>query len=199
MATELIIATTNKGKINEFKQLLEGEGTIVKSLLDYPTISDIPETGVTFYENAAIKAETLSKLLNRTVIADDSGLEVDALNGEPGVYSARYAGEQKDDQANIDKVLLELQDVPEGQRTARFVCVMAVAQPDEETIFFKGQFEGAIATSRQGENGFGYDPIFYVPALGKTAAELTSDEKNERSHRGKAIQELLKYKNLFNL
>ncbi|WP_306984167.1 XTP/dITP diphosphatase [Alkalicoccobacillus murimartini] len=196
---EIIIATTNKGKINEFKQLLEGNGKVIKSLLDYPHIPDIPEDGLTFHENAAIKAETLASLLNRTVIADDSGLEVDALNGEPGIYSARFAGEEKSDQANITKLLHLLEGVPETERTARFVCVMAVAQPKEETIYFKGQFEGTIATEPSGDQGFGYDPVFFVPALGKTAAEISSEEKNARSHRGKAIQELLKFKYLFDM
>ncbi|TSB47980.1 XTP/dITP diphosphatase [Alkalicoccobacillus porphyridii] len=199
MATDIIIATTNKGKIKEFKQLFEGNERVIKSLLDYPHIMDIPEDGHTFHENAAIKAETLAGILNCTVIADDSGLEVDALNGAPGIYSARYAGEQKNDAANIEKLLKELEGTPEEKRTARFVCVIAVAQPGEETIYFKGQFDGIITSQPQGEKGFGYDPIFYIPELGQTAAEISSNEKNARSHRGKAIQELLKYKNLFNL
>ncbi|MFC0469461.1 XTP/dITP diphosphatase [Halalkalibacter kiskunsagensis] len=187
---ELVIATQNKGKIAEFKQILEKKGLIVKSLLDYPDIPDIIEDGTTFSENATKKAETLAKYLNSSVIADDSGLVIDAIDGRPGVYSARYAGETKSDSANIEKVLRELVDVPSEDRTGRFVCVIAVARPNEQTLIFEGSCEGTIATEPRGSNGFGYDPIFYIPELEKTMAQLTSEEKNVRSHRANALKNL---------
>ncbi|WP_332689932.1 XTP/dITP diphosphatase [Halalkalibacter lacteus] len=187
---ELVISTQNKGKIAEFKQMLGEKGLEVKSLLDYPTIPDIIEDGKTFSENATKKAETLAQQLNCIVIADDSGLVVDALDGRPGVYSARYAGEAKNDNANMEKVLRELVDVPSEDRTARFVCVIAVARPNKTTLVFEGACEGVIARERRGTNGFGYDPIFYVPELEKTMAQLTSEQKNERSHRANALKKL---------
>ena len=140
---------------------------------------DVEETGVTFEENAILKAETVANLLGKIVIADDSGLEIDALDGAPGVYSARYAGVEKSDEDNIDKVLKELlETVPEEERTARFRCVLAVAGPGIETETFSGSCEGVINPERQGTNGFGYDPIFYVPEKERTMAELSPEEKS---------------------
>jgi XTP/dITP diphosphohydrolase len=188
---EMVIATQNKGKISEFKQMFGEKGWEVRSLLDYPELPDIEEDGETFAENAAKKAETLAKHLDRLVIADDSGLVIDALDGRPGVYSARYAGESKDDAANTEKVLKELVDVPSEDRTARFVCLIAVAKPNGQTRFYEGTCDGYIATEASGSNGFGYDPIFYVPELSKTMAQLTAQEKNNISHRANAIKELL--------
>ncbi|MDT8859478.1 XTP/dITP diphosphatase [Alkalihalobacillus sp. MEB130] len=189
---EIVIATKNKGKIAEFKQMLDGWE--VRSLLDYPDIPDIEEDGDTFSKNAAKKAETLATYLNQMVVADDSGLEVDALDGRPGVYSARYAGSDKSDAANMGKVLTEMLDVPSEDRTARFICVMAVASPKKETRFYEGSCEGMIALEERGTNGFGYDPIFYVPELEKTMAQLTAEQKNERSHRANALHQLLAHK-----
>ncbi|TWT26302.1 XTP/dITP diphosphatase [Planomicrobium sp. CPCC 101110] len=187
---KVIIATQNKGKAKDFETLLSPLGYQVLTLRDVAEELDIEETGATFEENAIIKAEAVASALQTPVIADDSGLEIDALNGEPGVYSARYAGGVKSDEANIDKVLDKLGGVPEEERTARFRCVLAVAAPDQKTVTVSGSCEGRIWSERRGENGFGYDPIFYVPALGKTMAELSPEEKAAISHRGNAIREL---------
>ncbi|WP_066194511.1 MULTISPECIES: XTP/dITP diphosphatase [Gracilibacillus] len=188
---ELIIATKNQGKMKDFKGLFEPFGIQVSSLLDLTeSVEDIAETGETFEENAALKAEAICERLQTPVIADDSGIEIDALNGEPGVYSARYAGLNKDDQANVEKVLHNLQDIPEQKRSARFVCVLAVAQPGQRTIFKRGECEGTIANQPAGENGFGYDPIFVPEGLSQTMAELTPEQKNEISHRRKALDQL---------
>ncbi len=187
---EILIATKNKGKVKEFSDLFAEKGIKVSSLLDFPTVDDVEETGTTFIENAKIKAETISKQFNNIVVADDSGLSVDALDGRPGVYSARYAGETKNDAANLQKVLMELEDVPYEKRTARFHCVLAVAVPNEETRIFEGTCEGYITEKPEGENGFGYDPIFYIPNKKQTMAQLSSDEKNKISHRANAMKKL---------
>ncbi|MCH4827825.1 MAG: XTP/dITP diphosphatase [Planococcus sp. (in: firmicutes)] len=186
----IVIATQNKGKAKDFEALLAPLGYEVLTLLDVAQDMDVEETGVTFEENAILKAEAVSKELNIPVISDDSGLEIDALNGEPGVYSARYAGGEKSDNANIDKVLEKLASVAENERTARFRCVLAVAAPGQQTQTFSGSCEGRILDTRQGENGFGYDPIFYVPNLEKAMAELLPHEKAAISHRGNALREL---------
>ncbi len=188
---ELIIATKNKGKMKDFKELFEPLGIKVSSLLDLSEpIEDIAETGVTFEENAAIKAEAISRKFKIPVIADDSDIEIDALNGAPGVYSARYAGEEKDDLANLKKVLAELKDVSKEHRCGRFVCVLAIAQPGQETIFKRGECEGTIGFEAIGENGFGYDPIFYPIGNERTMAELSIEEKNQISHRKKALDQI---------
>jgi XTP/dITP diphosphohydrolase len=186
----VIIATKNKGKAKEFEKLFLPKGLAVKTLLDYPELEDVEETGTTFEENAILKAETIANVLGVRVIADDSGLEVDALEGQPGVYSARYAGIEKNDEANIDKVLKELQDVPENERAARFCCALAMAEPGKETLTVFGTCEGRILRERKGSNGFGYDPIFFVEAEGKAMAELPSEAKNKISHRANAIRKL---------
>lgn len=189
---EAIIATHNPGKVKEFKEILEPRGYEVKSLAEIGFAEEIEETGHTFEENAILKAEAVAKAVNKMVIADDSGLSVDNLGGRPGVYSARYAGEQKDDQANIDKVLSELKGIEKEQRTARFRCALAVSIPGEETKTVEGHVEGYIAEEPKGEYGFGYDPIFIVKDKDKTMAELTSDEKNKISHRADALKKLSK-------
>ncbi len=190
----IIIASRNKGKINEFKKLFEKEGVTVLSLDDLDmTIPEIEETGATFHENAKIKAETVASIVNEPVIADDSGLVVDALNGRPGVYSARYAGEPTDDVKNYEKVLDELEAVEEKNRTARFVAVLALSRPGEETLFFEGKCEGKIAYEPKGEHGFGYDPIFIPDGYDVTMAQLTGDEKNKISHRFHALERLKKW------
>ena len=186
----VIIATKNEGKAKEFESLFAAKGYTVKTLLDVPGSPDVEETGTTFEENAILKAEAISKEYHKVVIADDSGLIVDALDGRPGVYSARYAGEDKNDEANTNKVLSELEGVPENERTARFYCALAVASPNQETITVSGTIEGYITEEPIGENGFGYDPIFYVKELGKTTAQLTKTEKNRVSHRAIALKAL---------
>ena len=189
---QVIIATQNKGKAKDFEALFGPLGYQVLTLRDVAQDMDVEETGVTFEENAILKAEAVAEALQTTVIADDSGLEIDALNGEPGVYSARYAGEAKSDEANIDKVLEKLTDVPEENRTARFRCVLAIASPNKKTITYSGSCEGRILSERRGENGFGYDPVFFVPSEGKAMAEMVPEEKAAISHRGNAIRELKK-------
>lgn len=188
---EIIIATKNPGKAKEFKEFFANYNIKAVSLLDMSqTVDDIDETGTTFEENAALKAEQIALLMETPVLADDSGLLIDALNGRPGIYSARYAGESKDDKANTEKVLEELKASEEAQRTARFVCVLAVAIPGDKTIIKKGFCEGEISTSPKGLNGFGYDPIFIPEGYSKTMAQLTPQEKSEISHRKKAIIQL---------
>jgi XTP/dITP diphosphohydrolase len=187
---EIIIATNNKGKVKDFQVIFEPKGFVVKSLADFPELPEVEETGTTFEENALLKAKAVSDHLGKIVLADDSGLEVDGLNGEPGVYSARYAGKDKDDRKNYNKVLEKLQGVPFDERTARFVCVLALVKPTGEQLTVRGTCEGHIASEPAGENGFGYDPIFYVKDWNKTMAQLTKEEKSEISHRGNAIKKL---------
>ncbi|EGQ3957372.1 non-canonical purine NTP pyrophosphatase [Staphylococcus pseudintermedius] len=186
---DIVIASSNQGKINDFKVIFSEDNVIgVNEMIED---FDVEETGTTFEENARLKSEAAAKLLNATVIADDSGLEVAALNGEPGVYSARYAGVQKSDEANIEKVLKGLEN--EENRAARFVCVISMTTATGETTTFKGTVEGEITLSQIGENGFGYDPIFLIPERQKTMAQLTAEEKSEISHRRKAIDQLKAY------
>ncbi|MFX3624010.1 MAG: XTP/dITP diphosphatase [Ectobacillus sp.] len=189
---QVVIATKNMGKVRDFEELFAKFGFEVKSLHDFSYIEEAEETGETFEENAIIKAESLCKQLEQIVIADDSGLLVDALGNKPGVRSARYAGDQKDDKANLQKVLDELQDVPEEKRTARFYCALAVAFPDEDkkTVVVNGTCEGKIVEQPRGDKGFGYDPIFYVEEMKRTMAEMSPEEKNKTSHRGRALRKL---------
>jgi XTP/dITP diphosphohydrolase len=187
---EVIIATKNRGKAREFEDIFRSRGYVIRTLLDYPEIADIEETGNSFEENAILKAEAVSKQLNIRVISDDSGLMIDALEGRPGIFSARYAGEQKDDEANIDKVLKELSGIPSNKRTARFYCALALAAPGQKTLTVSGTCEGRILEERRGTNGFGYDPIFFVPDKGLSMAELSGDEKNQISHRANAIKKM---------
>ena len=187
---EVIIATKNPGKAREFEHIFAPRGVEVRTLLDFPEIADVEETGKTFEENAILKAEAVSTILNKMVIGDDSGLMVDALEGRPGIYSARFAGEPKNDQANTAKLLKELSGVPEKERTARFYCALAVAVPNQETLTVSGTCEGRILDEPRGTNGFGYDPVFYVPEKGAAMAELSSDEKNKISHRANALKKL---------
>lgn len=190
----VVLASRNKGKIGELATLLEPFGVTVKGLDAYPEIGEIEETGTTFAENALIKATTVSALTGHVAVADDSGLEVDYLGGEPGVYSARYS-EATDspatDERNTRKVLEKMRHVPEKDRTCRFISVMAAASPEKRHILAEGQWEGRLAFEPRGTNGFGYDPVFFDPSLGKTAAEMAPEEKNARSHRAKACKKLL--------
>ena len=186
---QVVIATKNKGKAKDFEALFTPLGFEVVTMFDVAPDMEIEETGTTFEENAVLKAETLAQALNMIVIADDSGLVVDALDGAPGVYSARYAGDH-DDEANIVKVLENLAGVPEEKRTARFMCALAIAGPEMDTTTVFGTCEGFILEEKRGTNGFGYDPIFFVPEKNRAMAELTPAEKGAISHRGNAIRKL---------
>ncbi len=191
---EIVLATKNRKKIEEIKKICETTGTDFKiyTLDDFPGCGDVEEDGETFEANAVKKAVYISKSTGMTALADDSGLEVDALNGAPGVFSARYAGPSADDRANLEKLLQEMRDVPPGERGARFVCCIAMASGDEVRTFF-GYVEGVIGTEPRGENGFGYDPVFYPKGHDRSFAEMTESEKNALSHRGAALRELQKY------
>lgn len=186
---DIVIASNNKGKINDFRVIFPDYNVIgISEIIEG---FDVEETGDTFEENAKLKSEAAAQALNKRVIADDSGLEVFALNGEPGIYSARYAGETKDDNANIEKLLTQLGD--ETDRSAQFVCVISMSAPGEDTVQFKGTVQGEITLNKIGEHGFGYDPIFFVEDKNKTMAQLTAEEKGQISHRGKAIEQLQQY------
>jgi XTP/dITP diphosphohydrolase len=187
----IILATRNKGKVAELSGGLEDFGLTVKGLSDFPEVGEVEETGTTFYENSLKKAREVAERTGLVAVADDSGLEVDALDGSPGVYSARYAGENADDDANNEKLLRELSEVPEHERTARFKCVMTACAPNGETLITEGAWEGRIALEPRGEKGFGYDPLFLDPDAGKTAAQMDREAKNARSHRGKALRRLI--------
>ena len=189
---EILIATQNVGKAKEFEAIFKEKGYAIKTLLDYPDVPDVEETGKTFEENARLKAETIAEVFQCVVLADDSGLKVDALNGQPGVYSARYAGERKSDAANNAKLMHELYGVEGDKRSAQFHCTLVLAAPNQESLVVTGEVPGVIGTIPRGENGFGYDPLFFVPEFDKTMAELTSEEKNKVSHRAKAIENLAK-------
>ena len=186
MMTELVLASGNKGKLAEFQRLLEGLDVQIHSMKEYPEIGEIVEDGSTFAENALIKARAVCKATGKPAMADDSGLAVDALNGAPGIYSARFAGEQRSDADNNAKVLQLLEGVEDSKRTARFFCVIAIVLPDGREYTVEGTCEGTILRALRGEGGFGYDPLFYVESLDKTFAELTMEEKNRISHRGHA-------------
>lgn len=189
---EIIIATKNRGKVNEFEEMFKESGYQVTSLLDYPDSIDVEETGATFVENAILKAEAISKHYQRITIADDSGLSIDYLNGAPGIFSARYAGEDKSDAANLNRVLTELVGVPEAMRSARFHCALAIASPEKETSTVEGICEGLITEKKVGDNGFGYDPIFKPKGKEVTMAQLPKAEKNRISHRADALKKLEK-------
>ncbi|MFH2048275.1 MAG: XTP/dITP diphosphatase [bacterium] len=185
---QLVLATNNKGKIREIKQLLEDLPVTILTADDFLEFPDVEETGKTFAENALLKANAIAEFCNLPALADDSGLEVDALGGAPGVYSARYAGEDGNAVKNNDKLIRELKDIPKEKRTARFKCVIAINWGDGTTDTIEGSVEGVIAEDIAVGNGFGYDPVFYYPPAKKRFAEMTTEEKNTVSHRGKALQ-----------
>lgn len=195
----LLVATSNPGKLREFRQILEGTGLDVVGLHELGRSLEEPaEDGLTFEENARKKAAGYALATGLACVAEDSGLEVDALGGAPGVRSARYAGEGGDretrDQRNNERLLEELREIPEHERTARFVCALCHVDERGEVVFeTRGTFEGSIARAPSGGGGFGYDPLFIVPELGKTSAELSPEEKNARSHRGAAVRSLLEH------
>ncbi|CAI3263239.1 ribonuclease PH [Enterococcus cecorum] len=186
----IMIATGNMGKAKEFEKMFAKAGYQIKTMKDFPELPEVQETGQTFEENARLKAETIANILQCPVLADDSGLTVDALGGMPGIYSARFAGEQKSDASNNAKLLHELTDVADENRTAQFHCTLVFAAPQKESLVVDGIWNGRIARIPRGENGFGYDPLFIVDGLEKTSAELTPEEKNEISHRGQAMKKL---------
>ncbi len=186
--TELVLATRNLGKKREIKRILKKLELDIRSIDDYPQAPIVEETGKTFEENAVLKATAIAEFTKKLVLADDSGLQVDALDGKPGVFSARFAGEGANDYANNQKLLSELQSVPQGQRHARFVCVIAIAVPGKLIGTLKGVCDGEISTYLRGQSGFGYDPLFVVRDYNLTFAELNVDIKNKISHRAKALE-----------
>ncbi len=190
MKTEMILASSNPHKLREFREILEPLGCRIISQHEAGIDLEPDETGETFAENSAIKARKIFEIAKRPVIADDSGLEIDALGGEPGVHSARYGG-TRDDKIHNEIVLKKLEGVPDEKRTARFVAAITYIDENGGEHCFLGKFEGRIGYSERGENGFGYDPIFMVG--GVSSAELSPEEKNAVSHRGKALRELAKF------
>ena len=185
----LLLATNNAGKIAEFRQLLAGCGWELVSFTDLSLSLDEEEVGDTYEDNARMKAVKAAQVSGLHALADDSGLDVDALGGAPGPRSARFGGEGTSHQEKMALLLERLKGTPPGQRGCRFVCVIAVADPKGEVRLCQGRCEGLVAEAPRGEGGFGYDPIFYLPELGKTMAELTAEEKNVVSHRGRAAQQ----------
>ncbi len=185
---KLLLATNNKGKVREYKSLLQGIPFQLVTPFNIGITTEVKETGNSFEENATLKASTLAKESGLLTMADDSGLEVDALGGEPGVLSARYAGEKASDRDKIEYLLLRLKDIPGDKLAARFRCVIAIATPEGRVELCSGECAGFITTEPRGYNGFGYDPVFYVPELGKTMAELPPEQKNRISHRARAAQ-----------
>lgn len=197
MGRKIIFATGNAGKMREIREILGDMDMEILSMKEAGVETDIVEDGATFEENAVIKAKTVARALaarddaayeDAVVMADDSGLEIDALNGEPGVYSARYMGEDTPYSVKSGSLIERLAGVPDERRTARFVCAIAAVLPAGETVTTRGVIEGRVGYEEQGDNGFGYDPIFYVPEYGCTTAQLTEEEKNRISHRGKALR-----------
>lgn len=187
---EVLVATHNAGKAHEYQNLFNQWGYQVKTLLDYPDMPEVEETGETFAENALIKAQSLSEMTDGFVIADDSGLMVDALDGAPGIYSARYSGEPKSDDRNNKKLLSELKNVPNEERTARFHTTIVAVKPGKEPLVVSGEVTGVILRESAGHNGFGYDPLFFIPAYAQTMAEMPTELKNKISHRGRSFKEL---------
>ncbi|MDR3240742.1 MAG: XTP/dITP diphosphatase [Lactobacillaceae bacterium] len=188
---ELIFATKNAGKVREFREFLAPLGIQVRDLTELEDLPEIVENGQTFEENALIKAQTIAEFLNQPVVAEDSGLVIDALNGEPGVHSARYAADH-DDAANNAKVLERLTGFAPEKRTANFQTVIVALKPDGNKLVAKGSVHGQILDHLQGDNGFGYDPLFFYPPYNKTMAEMTAAEKNEISHRGQALKQFMR-------
>jgi len=191
---DMVVATRNSGKMDEMWKMLSETTYNPLSLDDVKINEEVEETGVTFRENAILKAKTYGKLCGKLTLADDSGIEVDALGGQPGIYSARYGGEGKDDNDRNELLLKNLSGISEDKLTARFRCVVALWNPiDDTSVTFEGRIEGRITENIRGRNGFGYDPLFFFPEKNKTLAELSIQEKEVVSHRGKAMREAIKY------
>ncbi|MBP2639560.1 MAG: Nucleoside-triphosphatase rdgB [Firmicutes bacterium] len=189
---QMVIASTNQGKISEIRAAFQGLPVEIHSLAEFGTIPEVEETGKTFAENALLKARYYVEHTGMACLADDSGLEVDALAGAPGVYSARFAGDAASDEKNNQKLLAALYGIPEAQRSARFRCVLAFLDADEAVITADGTCEGRILEAPRGKGGFGYDPLFYMPKLDATLSEISITEKNAVSHRGQALKVMAK-------
>ena len=200
MSGRIIFATGNAGKMKEIRMIMADTGMEIVSMKEAGIAPDIEENGTTYEENALIKARAVAACTDDIVLADDSGLEIDYLGGEPGVYSARYLGEDTSYRIKNATLVQRLEGVPDEKRTARFVCAIAAVLPDGSELTTRAAVEGQIGYEEKGEHGFGYDPIFYVPKFHKTTAELTEEEKNQVSHRGQALQrmkeELKKYESV---
>lgn len=192
MTKQIVLASSNAGKVREINRLLGDLGLSARPQSEYG-VEDAEETGLTFVENAIIKARNAARHTGLAAIADDSGIEVDALNGAPGIYSARYAGPGASDRANLEKLLHELQGVAATERNARFQCLMVYLRhaDDPTPLICQGTWEGSILLEPRGDNGFGYDPVFYVPTHDCSSAELAADVKNSLSHRGQALRQLV--------
>lgn len=190
MMREVVLATKNRGKIEEFASLLKGMFQQIITLKDLDSLPDVVEDRNTFGENALKKARSISEFTQKPTLADDSGLEVEALGGRPGIFSSRYAGESAGDKKNIRKLLRELSGL--RNRKGRFVCSLALVSPGGKEIVVEGACEGIIIDEPRGERGFGYDPVFFIPEMNKTFAELSLDEKNRISHRARAVKALIK-------
>lgn len=190
MIKQIVFATGNEGKMREIRSILKDLGLEILSMKEAGLNPDIKEDGKTFEENALIKARTVAKYTDAIVLADDSGLEIDYLNKEPGIYSARYMGEDTSYRIKNQNLIDRLEGVPKEKRTARFVCAIAAVLPDGTSMVTRGTVEGSIGYEERGEGGFGYDPIFYLPEYGKSTAELSAEEKNEVSHRGQALRKM---------
>lgn len=188
--TQVVVATGNRHKVEEIRGILGDVPVTWVDLSGFPGAPEVAETGATFEENARIKALAYARHVHGLTLADDSGLEVDALGGRPGVHSARFAGPEQDSERNIDRLLAELATTPDAARTARFVCTVAISDGARVLAEARGACEGTILRARRGRGGFGYDPVFLVPELGVTFAELSAEEKNRRSHRGRALAAL---------
>lgn len=188
---ELLVATRNAGKLREIRELLADEGFTVYGLADFPDLPEVVEDGDTFQANALKKACQIARLTGKATLADDSGLAVEALNGAPGVYSARYAGDDADDAANNRKLLRELRGVPSEKRSAAFCCAMALVTSDGTVHEVSGRVEGVILEASRGEGGFGYDPLFWLPDYQQSMAEIPLRDKNRISHRGQALSKIL--------
>ncbi len=187
---EMVLASRNPGKLKEIQAILSSLPVKLLSLKDFPDIPEISEDGSTFAENAGQKARTVARLTGRAAIADDSGLTVDALQGRPGVYSSRYAGNHATDEDRYRKLLKEMEGIPEGKRQGAFVCAIAVASPEGKQEIVESGIRGSISFEPRGDHGFGYDPVFFIPELGKTVAELEPELKNRISHRARALEKL---------
>jgi len=198
-SNKIVFATGNKGKVKEIQMILADLHMEITTMKEEGIQAPVEENGNTYEENALIKAREVAKYTDAVVMADDSGLEIDYLNKEPGIYSARYMGEDTSYRIKNANLISRLDGVPDEKRTARFVCAIAAVLPDGQELTTRGVIEGRIGYEEKGQNGFGYDPIFYVPEFGKTTAELTEEEKNKVSHRGRALElmkeELKKYAN----
>ena len=190
---QLLVATTNPGKAKEIKKLLAGLNIRIESLSDYPDLGQFEEKGSTFEENSRGKAMFYSQKYPGLVLAEDSGLEVEALQGKPGVFSARFSGPRATNEKNIKKLLKLMKNIPDRERKARFMCVVSLARQGKILKVYRGELKGRILPEPRGQNGFGYDPVFFYPPFRKTLAELTTEEKNKISHRGRALKKMRAY------